>query len=204
MGYLHIPDMGPRGYAEFHRYYRVEIERPALIVDVRYNGGGHVSQLILEKLMRRPIGYDIPRWGVPEPYPSDAPAGPVVAITNEFAGSDGDLFSHCFKLLQIGILIGKRTWGGVIGIWPRHRLVDGSITTQPEFFFWIEDVGFGLENYGTDPDIEVEITPKDWQEGRDPQLERAVEEALEALKRQKVKLPDFGPKPVLHVPDGKE
>src|SRR5206468_695264 len=94
VGYVHVPDMGARGYAEFHRSYLAEVEREAIIVDVRFNGGGHVSQLVLEKLARRRIGYDISRWGRPEPYPADSPTGPLVALTNEHAGSDGDIFTH--------------------------------------------------------------------------------------------------------------
>lgn len=201
IGYVHVPDMGPLGYAEFHRYYGVEAAKEGLIVDVRYNGGGHVSQLLLEKLARERIGYDVSRWGKPDPYPSDSVPGPIVAITNEQAGSDGDIFSHCFKLMKLGTLIGKRTWGGVIGIWPRHALVDGSIITQPEFSFWFKDVGWGVENYGTDPDIEVEITPQEWGRGDDPQLDKAIKLILEQLEQEPVKLPEFGDRPVLKLPE---
>jgi tricorn protease len=201
VGYVHIPNMGPDGYAEFHRYYFAETQKEGLIVDVRYNGGGHVSQLILEKLARQRIGYDVSRWGKPEPYPGDSIAGPIVAITNEHAGSDGDIFSHCFKLMNLGPLIGKRTWGGVIGIWPRHALVDGSIITQPEFSFWFKDVGWRVENYGTDPDIEVEITPQQWAKGEDPQLEKAIQLILEQLEQNPVQLPEFGDRPVLNLPE---
>jgi tricorn protease len=183
VGYVHVPDMGPHGYAEFHRSYLSEVDRDALVIDVRHNGGGHVSMLLLEKLARKRLGYDIQRWGVPSPYPGDSPAGPLVAITDETAGSDGDIFSHCWKLMKLGPLVGKRTWGGVVGIWPRHFLVDGSITTQPEFSFWFKDVGFGVENYGTDPDIVVDLLPQDVAAGRDPQLERSVEVALDLLKK---------------------
>lgn len=182
VGYVHIPDMGPRGYAEFHRYYLAENRREGLLVDVRFNAGGHVSELILEKLMRRRIGYDVQRWGEPEPYPLDSVLGPKVCLTNEWAGSDGDIFSHCFKLLGLGPLIGKRTWGGVVGIWPRHALVDGSVTTQPEFSFWFRDVGWGVENHGTEPDIEVELSPQDDAMRNDTQLLRAIDEVLKALK----------------------
>lgn len=195
VGYVHIPDMGPLGYSEFHRYFLSEVDRDGLIVDVRWNGGGHVSQLILEKLARRRIGYDSQRWARPEPYPSDAPMGPMVAITNEYAGSDGDIFSHCFKLYGLGLLIGKRTWGGVVGIWPRHSLVDGTLTTQPEFAFWFVDVGWGVENYGTEPDIEVEIRPQDHVEGIDTQLDRALSEVMKGVRRAKPPQPDFRRKP---------
>ncbi|MFA5505613.1 MAG: S41 family peptidase [Vulcanimicrobiota bacterium] len=183
VGYLHIPNMGPDGFAEFHRSFYSEVERDGLIVDVRYNGGGNVSGLLLEKLQRRRIGFDVQRWGAPIPYPQESLAGPLVAITNEQAGSDGDIFSHCFKLLGLGPLLGKRTWGGTIGIWPRHSLVDGTVTTQPEFAFWFPDVGWGVENYGTDPDEEIEIRPQDWRAGKDPQLARAVEVALEQIEK---------------------
>ncbi len=200
IGYVHIPDMGPFGYAEFHRYYLAESEREGLIVDVRFNGGGNVSQLVLEKLARRRIGYDQPRYGQVVPYPMHSVLGPMVALTNEFAGSDGDIFSHAFKILGLGLLIGKRTWGGVIGIWPRHTLVDGTFTTQPEFSYWFEDVGWAVENYGTDPDIEVEITPQAYAAGQDTQLERALAEILKLMEQNPPRLPDFGPKPSRALP----
>jgi tricorn protease len=195
IGYVHVPDMGPWGYAEFHRGYKQEVDHDGLIVDVRWNRGGHVSQLLLEKLARRRIAYDLPRWHAAEPYPNDAPMGPMVALTNEFAGSDGDIFCHAFKLMRLGPLIGKRTWGGVIGIWPRHSLVDGTVTTQPEFGNWFEDVGFGVENYGTDPDIVVEITPQDHARHRDPQLERAIAEVLKLVRGQPPRRPHTGAVP---------
>ena len=200
IGYLHIPDMGPEGYAEFHRGFLAELARDGLIVDVRFNGGGHVSQLLLEKLARRRIGYDKSRWGGISPYPSESVGGPIVALTNEQAGSDGDIFSHSFKLLKLGPLVGKRTWGGVIGISPRNPLVDGTITTQPEFSFWFEDVGWTVENYGTDPDIEVEMAPQDQAAGRDPQLERAVTEALRLLAERPQVRPDVSKRPSRALP----
>jgi tricorn protease len=200
VGYLHVPDMGPQGYAEFHRAYMAEVEREALVVDVRNNGGGNVSQLVLEKLARRRVGYDVQRWGPPQPYPLESPAGPLVCVTNELAGSDGDIFTHCFKLLGLGPVVGKRTWGGVIGIEPTHRLVDGSLTTQPEYAFWFTDVGWGVENYGSDPDHDVDIRPQDHASGYDPQLAKAVELVLDALAAWHPPLPDRDPRPVLALP----
>jgi tricorn protease len=200
VGYVHIPDMGAEGYAEFHRGYLAEVDRDGLIVDVRYNGGGHVSQLILEKLARRRLGYDQSRWGGLVPYPVESVAGPLVALTNEHAGSDGDIFCHSFKMLKLGPLVGKRTWGGVIGISPRHTLVDGTVTTQPEYSFWFEDVGWEVENYGTDPDIEVDITPQDYRNGVDPQLDRAIQEALQLLAHESRKLPEMATKPSRALP----
>ena len=195
VGYVHIPNMGPDGFAEFHRYYFAEVDHDGLLVDVRHNGGGHVSQLLLEKLARRRLGYDVNRYGAPSPYPSDAPMGPMVALTDEWAGSDGDIFSHCFKLMKLGPLVGKRTWGGVVGIWPRHALVDGCVTTQPEFSFWFHDVGYAVENYGTDPDVEVENRPQDYAAGKDPQLERGVAEVMRLLKANPPVVPEFDKHP---------
>ena len=191
VGYIHIPDMGANGYAEFHRSYLAEFDYPALLVDVRWNGGGHVSGLLLEKLTRRRVAYTFRRWGQPSGYPYESPRGPMVALANEQAGSDGDIFSHSFKLMGLGPLIGMRTWGGVIGISPRHRLVDGTMTTQPESAFWFKDVGWNVENYGTDPDIEVDIAPQDYVNGVDPQLERAIAEALQRIEE----VPVLEPKP---------
>ncbi len=197
VGYFHLPDMQSAGFAEFHRYFTAECDREALVVDLRYNRGGHVSQLLLEKIARKRTGYDLARWMKPSPYPSESVMGPVVALTNEHAGSDGDIFSHNFKLMKLGPLVGTRTWGGVIGIWPRHALVDGTTTTQPEFSFWFNDVGFGVENYGTDPDIEIDNAPQDGREGRDRQLEVALATALDLVEKTKPRVPEFGDLPVL-------
>ncbi|MBX3599266.1 MAG: PDZ domain-containing protein [Rubrivivax sp.] len=200
VGYLHLPDMMSAGFAEFHRYFSAECDRDALIVDVRFNRGGHVSQLLLEKAARRRIAWAVTRWGRPGCYPDESPAGAVVALTNEHAGSDGDIFSHGFKLMKIGRLVGRRTWGGVIGIWPRHHLIDGSETTQPEYAFWFKDVGFGVENHGTAPDVDVDNLPQDDAFNapeRDRQLAAALAEALAAVEREGVYRPEFGERPRL-------
>jgi tricorn protease len=200
VGYFHLPDMMSAGFAEFHRYFRTECDHDGLIVDVRYNRGGHVSELLLEKVARQRIGYVLARHQRPSPYPDEARAGPVVALTNEHAGSDGDIFSHGFKLMRLGPLVGQRTWGGVIGIWPRHTLADGTTTTQPEFSFWFKDVGWGVENHGTDPDIVVDNTPQDAAAGRDHQLEVALATTLAAIDRDGVSRPAFTERPVLACP----
>jgi tricorn protease len=199
VGYFHLPDMMAAGYAEFHRYFSAECDRDALIVDVRYNRGGHVSPLLLEKVARKRIAYAHTRWGQPSPYPDEAVNGPVVALTNEHAGSDGDIFSHSFKLMGIGTLVGTRTWGGVVGIWPRHGLADGSSTTQPEYAFWFKDVGWGVENYGTDPQIEVDNAPQDAAAGVDRQLELAVATALRQADEGGNQTPAFGVGPDLSL-----
>lgn len=194
VGYVHVPDMGPWGFAEFHRGYLTEFDRDGLIVDVRYNRGGHVSPLLLEKLARKRVGYDISRWGPPQPYPEESVAGPIVALTNQFAGSDGDIFSHCFKLYGLGPLVGMRTWGGVVGINPRHPLADGTQTTQPEYSFWFTDVGWQVENYGTDPTHPVDVAPQDTLRAHDPQMETALALVTEALAKAPPR-PQFHPKP---------
>ncbi len=200
VGYLHLPDMMAHGFAEFHRYFPAECDRDALIVDLRYNRGGHVSELLLEKVARRRIGYNTSRWGRTMPYPEESLAGPVVALSNEHAGSDGDIFCHGFKLMGLGPLVGTRTWGGVIGIWPRHKLVDGSETTQPEYSFWFRDVGWAVENHGTDPDIEVDNAPHDASAGHDRQLETALATALALADKAGPGQPDLGTRPDLKPP----
>ena len=185
VGYIHIPDMGMNGYNEFFRLYDRESNREALIVDLRFNGGGFVSQLLLEKIARKRIGYDVPRRGIVTPYPVDSVNGPLVALTNEYAGSDGDIGTHVFKLMHLGKVIGTRTWGGVIGINPKIKLLDGTTVTQPQFATWFSDVKYGLENYGTDPDIPVEYMPQDFLNNKDPQLEKGIELALEEIKTYK-------------------
>ncbi|MCB0190298.1 MAG: peptidase, partial [Caldilineaceae bacterium] len=121
-------------------------------------------------------------------------------LTNEHAGSDGDIFCHSFKVMQLGPLIGKRTWGGVVGISPHHALVDGTVTTQPEFSFWFTDVGWSIENYGAEPDIEVDIRPQDYCAGADPQLARAIQEILQRLAAQPVLKSDLTTRPSRALP----
>ncbi|MFE0385204.1 S41 family peptidase [Streptomyces bungoensis] len=189
LGYLHVPDMQAPGWAQIHRDLRVEVAREGLVVDVRENRGGHTSQLVVEKLARRIVGWDLPRGMQPESYPRDAPRGPVVAVANEFSGSDGDIVNAAIRALGIGPVVGTRTWGGVIGIDSRYRLVDGTLITQPKYAFWLEGAGWGVENHGVDPDVEVVQRPQDWAAGRDVQLDEAIRMALEALAATPARTP---------------
>jgi tricorn protease len=181
IGYLHVPNMVSGGWADFHRDLHAEMVRDALIVDLRCNSGGHTSQLVLEKLARRVVGWSVGRGVQPQTYPHDAPRGPMVALIDEFAGSDGDIVTAAIKTLGLGPVVGTRTWGGVIGYEGRHQLVDGTAITAPRYAMWLDGYSWTVENHGIDPDVEVVVSPDDYAAGRDPQLETAVRMALETL-----------------------
>ncbi len=181
-GYLHIPDMGGSGWAQFNRDLRKEVSLPALIVDVRGNAGGNISELVIEKLTRRILGWDVTRDAQPVSYTGNAPRGPIVAVADEATASDGDMITAAFRLLGLGPVVGTRTWGGVVGMTGRHRLIDGTLITVPMNAAWFETYGWRVENEGVDPDIEVLRTPADWAEGRNSQLSVAVRTALALLE----------------------
>ena len=189
LGYLHIPDMVGEGWAHFHRDLRTEMARDGLIFDVRGNSGGHISQLVVEKVARQVIAWDLGRGFRPATYPEAARRGPMVTISDEYAGSDGDIVTAAIRVLGLGPVVGARTWGGVIGIDGYHLLVDGTGITAPRYAFAFTEYGWGVENYGVDPDVEVLNTPDDWAADRDAQLETAVQLALEALDKQPPLMP---------------
>ncbi|MEV4337522.1 S41 family peptidase [Streptomyces sp. NPDC049590] len=188
-GYLHIPDMGGSGWAQFNRDLRMEMSRPALIVDVRGNAGGHISELVVEKLTRTILGWDLTRDAQPVSYASNAPRGPVVALADEATSSDGDMITAAFKLLELGPVVGQRTWGGVVGMTGRHRLGDGTVITVPMNAAWFDAYGWSVENHGVAPDVEVLRTPVDWAEGRYPVLGEAVRRALRLLESHPAAVP---------------
>ena len=181
LGYLHVPDMQVAGWAQLHRDLTVEMVKDGLILDTRENRGGHTSQLVIEKLSRRIIGWETVRTFGSASYPVSAPRGPLVSVANEYSASDGDVVNAAFKALGLGPVVGVRTWGGVVGIDSHYSLVDGTSVTQPRYSFWIQGPGWGVENYGVDPDVEVVCTPQDWAAGRDPQLDEAIRIALAEL-----------------------
>ncbi|MET9804388.1 S41 family peptidase [Streptomyces sp. NPDC006368] len=200
-GYLHIPDMGGSGWAQFNRDLRLEVSRPALIVDVRGNAGGHISELVVETLTRRILGWDLTRNAQPVSYASNAPRGPVVALADEATSSDGDMITAAFKLLDLGPVVGQRTWGGVVGMTGRHRLGDGTVITVPMNAAWFDEYGWSVENHGVAPDIEILRTPLDWAEGRHRQLSDAVELALKLLATHPAsRPPDYSQVPDLRRP----
>ena len=189
-GYLHIPDMMANGWAQLHRDLDTETALDGLIVDVRRNRGGHTSQLVAELIGRKVTGWSMPRGEKPRTYPHHAPRGPVVILTDEFAGSDGDIITQVSKLRGIGPVIGTRTWGGVVGIDNRFALADGTGVTQPRYATWFSGgVGWGVENFGVSPDIEVTFPPHAYAAGTDPQLEYGIG----ALKEMIQELPTDRP-----------
>lgn len=200
-GYLHIPDMGGSGWAQFNRDLRLEVSRPALIVDVRGNAGGHISELVVEKLTRTILGWDLTRNAQAVSYASNAPRGPVVALADEATSSDGDMITAAFKLLKLGPVVGQRTWGGVVGMTGRHRLGDGTVITVPMNAAWFDTYGWSVENHGVGPDLEALRTPLDWAEGRHAVLDDAVRVALDLLAVHPAATPPtYATAPVLRRP----
>ncbi len=196
-GYVHIPDMGGSGWAQFNRDLRREFDREALIVDVRGNAGGNISELVVEKLSRTILGWDLTRNAQPVSYTSNAPRGPVVAVADEATSSDGDMITAAFRLLGLGPVVGSRTWGGVVGITGEHRLGDGTEITVPMNAAWFDAYGWDVENHGVAPDIEALRTPLDWAEGRSVVLDTAVRVALDLLERH----PAASPPGYQRIPD---
>jgi tricorn protease len=176
VGYIHVSDMQARGFKEFFQSYLNEYDKKAIIIDMRNNRGGHVSCLLLDQLQRKRLGIDHTRWhGKPE-IPHESSCGAFILLINANTASDGEMFSHQFKMLNLGKIVGERTWGGVVGIMPRYALVDGTLTSQPEFATWFADNKYDLENTGVSPDVEVFNNVF---EDKDYQLEKAIELALE-------------------------
>ena len=196
VGYLHIPDMGRPGLNEFTKLYFPQIRKHALIVDVRGNGGGFVSPLVLERLRRAFVMVGIARNGMPQPDPAHAFMGPMVTLINEFSASDGDIFPFRFKTLGLGKLIGKRTWGGVVGIRNSLPLVDGGNFFKPEFALYSKDgKEWIIEGHGVDPDIVVDNDPAKEFHGEDQQLDRGIQQIEEELKTKRYELPPAPPYP---------
>lgn len=196
VGYLHVPDMGPDGLVEFVKHFGPQLRKKALIVDVRGNGGGNVSPMLIERLRRELMMVAIARNGPPRPEPADLLAGPKVCLLNEFSASDGDLFPWRFRQMKLGPLIGKRSWGGVVGIRGPQPLVDRGGLNVPEFSRYdLEGKEWIIEGKGVDPDIVVENDPAKEYAGIDEQLNRGIAEILQLLKTQEKNLPEKPPYP---------
>jgi tricorn protease len=181
--YVYVPNTAGQGHEYFKRYFFPQVDREAIIVDERFNGGGQVADYYIDLLRRPYTAHWTTRYGEPFRTPSAAIFGPKVMLIDETAGSGGDLLPWMFREYKLGPLVGKRTWGGLVGILGFPMLMDGGSVTAPNLAFWTAKEGYGVENVGVPPDYDVEITPKDYAAGKDPQLEKAIELALEALKK---------------------
>jgi tricorn protease len=196
-GYLHVPDMGSNGIREFIKWFYGQIRKEGLVVDVRSNGGGNVSQMLIERLRRTLLATQFARTNdTALTYPAVVFHGHLVCLLDENSASDGDIFPAMFREAGLGPLIGKRSWGGVIGITNRGTLIDGGTVNVPEFGFASAEGEWIIEGRGVEPDIVVENEPKAVIEGRDPQLERGVEELMRRIEAEPRKLPSRPPAPV--------
>jgi len=198
VGYLHLPDMGGPGIREFIKWYYGQLDKEGLVVDVRANGGGNVSRMIIERLRRKLLGVNYGRVGSREgnPYPDGVFLGPMAAVLDERSSSDGDIFPYMFREAGLGPLIGRRSWGGVVGINNTGPLIDGGTIYVPLSGLASAKGQWVIEGYGVDPDIEVENDVAAVLAGKDPQLERAVAEVMKQLQGRSVGLPPMPPAPV--------
>ncbi len=189
LAYVHLPNTGQPGYTSFNRYYFAQQDKEGAIIDERYNGGGSAADYIIDVLQRDFDGYfnNVAGDGYPFTSPAAGIWGPKVMIINEMAGSGGDLMPYMFRHRKIGLLVGKRTWGGLVHTADTPTFIDGGSMIAPRGGFFSKDGKWAVENEGTAPDIDVENWPKDVIAGHDPQLERAVTEALRMLKEKPVK-----------------
>jgi tricorn protease len=190
VGYIHIPDCGSDGIREFIKYFYGQIRKEGLVIDARGNGGGNTSQMFIERLRRELLSVDYSRNSeYPSTYPATVFHGNMVCLLNQTSASDGDIFPAMFRKAGLGPLIGKRSWGGVVGISGRGPLIDGGTVYVPEYGFINTEGEWDIENYGVEPDIEVDNDPKSVIEGRDPQLERAIAEVMKMIKANPKKIP---------------
>jgi tricorn protease len=182
LGYIHIPDMGAPGIREFIKWYYPQLNKDGLVIDVRANGGGNVSRMIIERLSRKVLGINFTRGNQdPVTYPDGAFPGPMICLLNENSASDGDIFPYMFRQAGLGLVVGKRSWGGVVGINNRGTLIDGGVVNVPQFALLDTKGNYIIEGHGVDPDIEVENDPRSVIGGGDPQLERAVAELMKKV-----------------------
>jgi len=190
VGYLHIPDMGVDGLNEFVRHFYPQISKEALIIDVRDNGGGNVSPMIIERLRRELVFIEMNRNGAPETSPPDMILGPKITLMNEYSASDGDIFPYRFRAMGLGKLVGKRSWGGVVGIGGSQPFMDGGFLTTPSYSPYSKDgKTWVIEGHGVDPDIVIDNDPAKEFRGEDQQLDRAIDEILDELKTNNPRLP---------------
>jgi tricorn protease len=203
VAYVYMPDTGAGGYTNFNRYFFAQVDKDGLVLDERFNGGGKAADYVIDYLRRPLLNYWTARDGKVYTTPGGAIFGPKVMIINEFAGSGGDAMPWYFRKAGVGPLVGKRTWGGLVGISGYPPLLDGGSVTAPSFAFFSPDGTWDVENHGVAPDVDVELDPYEVRKGRDPQLEKAVEIVLEALKKNPPPTPKKPAYPDYHSNNGK-
>ncbi|HJQ71032.1 MAG TPA: PDZ domain-containing protein, partial [Blastocatellia bacterium] len=204
IAYIYLPDTAQGGYTNFNRYYFSQLNKEGAVVDERFNGGGHAADYMIDYLRKPLNGYWAVRDGDDFRQPFGTMAGPKVMLVNEYAGSGGDYLPYMFRRAGIGPLIGKRTWGGLVGIGGYPLLIDGGSVTAPHFAFYTPEGKWEIENYGVAPDIEVEMDPKAWRAGHDPQLEKAIEVVMAELKKNPPKKTARPAYPNYHNGNGRE
>src|SRR5215471_13631974 len=183
LAYVYLPDTGGGGFTNFNRYYFAQLDKEGAVIDERFNGGGAAADYIIDYMRRPLMNYWFTREGEPFTTPTGSIFGPKAMIINEYAGSGGDALPWYFHHAGVGTLVGKRTWGGLVGIYDYPVLMDGGFVTAPRVAFWNPNGTWDVENHGVAPDIEVEYDPKLVREGHDPQLERAVQVVMDAMKK---------------------
>ena len=202
VAYVYMPDTGSGGFTSFNRYFFAQVEKDAVIVDERFNGGGQAADYVIDVLRRPFLSYWSTRYGADTRTPVGAIFGPKAMIVNEFAGSGGDAMPWYFRKTGLGPVIGKRTWGGLVGILGFPVLMDGGTITAPNLAFWSTKGEWDVENHGVAPDIEVELDPKAVREGHDPQLEKAIAVVMDELKKNPVPVHKRPAYPNYHQPAG--
>jgi tricorn protease len=189
LAYVYLPDTGNGGFTNFNRYYFSQLNKQGAVIDERFNAGGQVADYVIEAMQRKIVGYWAYRYGAVQTTPNASIPGPKVMIINEVAGSGGDAMPWLFHQEKVGTLVGKRTWGGLVGIGAIPVLMDGGTVTSPSFGYFSPEGKWQIENHGTDPDVVVEQDPKAVSEGHDPQLEKAVSVAMQELAQHPVQEP---------------
>ena len=196
VGYIHVPDMGPGGLNEFVKHFYPQLRKEALIIDVRGNGGGNVSPMLIERLTRELTGLSMARNTAPGTRPAQIHLGPKVCLIDKYSASDGDLFPYQFQMLELGPLIGTTSWGGVVGIRGSLPFIDGGTLSKPEFApYDIHGRDWIIEGIGVEPDIFVENDPAREFDGIDDQLNRAIQEALERMREYEQRIHPVPPYP---------
>jgi tricorn protease len=183
VAYVYLPDTALGGYTNFNRYYFAQINKDGAVIDERFNGGGTAADYIIDYMRRPLLNYWTTREGKDFTTPIGSIYGPKAMIINEYAGSGGDALPWMFRRAGVGQLVGKRTWGGLVGIYDYPPLIDGGMVTAPRVAFFNPEGEWDVENRGVAPDVEVELDPKAWRAGRDLQLEKAVELVMEAIRK---------------------